>query len=145
MSGRTKPDQDEPCPICYKPVVTKPLRSNKDVLACLKHFRDKRQEFLVCLSLDGGGRLITQRVVTIGLLDTALAHPREVFAGPLTDRAASVIIAHNHPSGVAVPSNHDIALTQQLAAAGQLLGIPLQDHFIITANGHYSFKGNALL
>ncbi len=99
----------------------------------------------MCLSLDSGGRLINQRVVTIGLLDAALAHPREVFAGPLTDRAASVIIAHNHPSGVAAPSDHDIALTQQLAAAGQLLGIPLQDHIIIAAKAHYSFKANSLL
>lgn len=145
MSGLTKSGQDEPCPLCFKPVVTRPLRSNKDILACLEHFRDKRQEFLVCLSLDGGGRLISQRVVTIGLLDMALAHPREVFAGPLTDRAASVIIAHNHPSGVATPSDKDIALTQQLAAAGQLLGIPLQDHFIVTGTRHFSFKQRGLV
>lgn len=145
MSDPTKQDQDERCPLCYKPVVTKPLRSNKDVLACLKHFRDKRQEFLVCLSLDSGERLINQRVVTIGLLDVALAHPREVFAGPLTDRAASVIIAHNHPSGVAAPSGNDIALTQQLAAAGQLLGMPLQDHFIVTRAGYFSFRDRGLI
>ncbi len=125
--------------------MTRPLRSSEDILFCLKHFRDKRQEYLICLSLDSGGRLISQRVVTIGLLDAALAHPREVFAGPLTDRAASVIIAHNHPSGEATPSRQDIVLTQQLAAAGQLLGIPLQDHIIVTVNGYYSFKQSWLL
>jgi len=125
--------------------MTKPLRTSKDILFCLKHFRSKRQEYLICLSLDNAGRLINQRVVTIGLLDTTLAHPREVFAGPLTDRAASVIIAHNHPSGVAAPSDHDIALTQQLAAAGQLLGIPLQDHFIVTRTGYFSFREQGLI
>ena len=145
MSTPSELNDDEPCPLCYQPAITKPLRSSKDILSCLKHFRNKRQEYLICLSLDSGGRLIKQRVVTIGLLDAALAHPREVFAGPLTDRAASVIIAHNHPSGEAAPSGHDIALTQQLAAAGQLLGIPLQDHIIITIRGHYSFKQNCLL
>ena len=125
--------------------MTRPLRSSRDILSCLKHFRDKRQEYLICLSLDSGGRLINQRVVTIGLLDAALVHPREVFAGPLTDRAASVIIAHNHPSGETAPSKQDITLTQQLAAAGQLLGIPLQDHFIVTAKGHYSFRQGGLI
>lgn len=145
MNDQTELELNEPCPLCHKPVVTRPLRSSKDVLTCLKHFRNKRQEFLVCLSLDSGGRLIRQRVVTIGLLDAALAHPREVFAGSVTDRAASVIIAHNHPSGVASPSKQDIALTQQLAAAGQLLGIPLQDHIIVTAKKHYSFKEHNLI
>jgi DNA repair protein RadC len=121
------------------------MHSTKDILACLEHFRDKKQEYLISLSLNSGQRLIARRIVTIGLLDTSLAHPREVFAGPLTDRAASVIIAHNHPSGEAGPSKNDIALTQQLAAAGQLLGIPLQDHIILTAKAHYSFKANYLI
>jgi DNA repair protein RadC len=121
------------------------LRTTKDILSYLEHFRNKKQEYLVSLSLDSGQRLIARRVVTIGLLDTALAHPREVFAGPLTDRAASVIVAHNHPSGEAAPSKQDIKTTQQLVAAGLLLGIPLQDHFIVTITNHYSFKQNHLI
>jgi len=99
----------------------------------------------VCLSLDSGGRLISQRVITIGLLDTALAHPREVFAGSLTDRAASVIVAHNHPSGICEPSSEDIKTTQQLMAAGVLLGIPLQDHYIVTKTGYFSFREQGLI
>jgi DNA repair protein RadC len=139
---------DELCPLCQSPITLetpKRMHSTKDILACLEHFRDKKQEYLISLSLNSGQRLIARRIVTIGLLDTSLAHPREVFAGPLTDRAASVIIAHNHPSGEAGPSKNDIALTQQLAAAGQLLGIPLQDHIILTAKAHYSFKANYLI
>jgi DNA repair protein RadC len=79
------------------------------------------------------------------LLDLSLTHPREVFAGPLTDRAASVIICHNHPSGVAEPSKKDIKTTQQLVAAGILLGVPLQDHLIIANTGYFSFREHGLV
>jgi DNA repair protein RadC len=121
------------------------LLTGKDVLARLNFIRTKRQEYFVCLSLDGSGRVITRRVVTIGLLDVSLAHPREVFAGPLKDRAAAVIIAHNHPSGNVEPSKQDIETTQQLIAAGQLLGVPLRDHIIVTKAEDYSFRDNCLI
>jgi len=123
----------------------KPLVVADDVLSHLHYIRNKKQEYFVCLSLDSGGRLIARRTVTIGLLNVSLAHPREVFVGPLRDRAASVIIAHNHPSGEATPSNEDIETTQQLMAAGVLLGIPLRDHFIITKTSHFSFRGHGLI
>lgn len=137
--------EDETCPVCQKPTTTKPLLHTQDILSCLTHFRNKRQEYFVCLSLDSGQRLISRRVITIGLLNVSLAHPREVFAGALTDRAASVIIAHNHPSGIAEPSKEDIETTNHLVAAGILLGIPLRDHFIITHSQHYSFKQHYLI
>lgn len=117
----------------------------EDVLACLDHFRDKKQEYFVCLSLDSAQRLVARRIVTIGLVDMSLAHPREVFAGPLTDRAASIIIAHNHPTGSPEPSQEDIKTTQQLVSAGILLGIPLRDHVIVAARTHYSFRRHHLL
>lgn len=122
-----------------------PLTTAHDILAHLAYIRHKRQEYLVCLSLDSGKRLIARRTVTIGLLDVSLAHPREVFAGPLKDRAASIIIAHNHPSGEATPSKQDIETTQQLVAAGILLGMPLRDHFIVTRSSYFSFSENGLL
>ena len=134
-----------PCVVCQQPTITQPLRSAQDVIACLKPFRDRRQEYFVTLSLDSAGRLIKRRVVTIGLLSVSLAHPREVFAGPLTDRAASVIICHNHPSGEAEPSKEDIKTTQQLIAAGVLLGLPLEDHFIVTKTGYFSFLEQGLI
>lgn len=133
------------CVFCEQPTISKPLHTAKDVLACLEFFRDKKQEYFVTLSVDSGGRLILRRIVTIGLLDMSLAHPREVFAGPITDRAASVIIAHNHPSGVCEPSNEDIKTTQQLIAAGILLGIPLRDHLIISKSGYVSFRERGLI
>lgn len=122
-----------------------PLRSIPDYLARLDDIRTKQQEYFVALSLDGGQRLLAQRTITIGTLDTVLAHPREVFSDPIVDRAASVVVAHNHPSGEAKPSTKDVMLTQQLAAAGQMLGIPLRDHIIITRTDYYSFKQHHLL
>lgn len=122
-----------------------PLRNMQDVLARLADIRSKQQEYCICLSLDGGNRLIAQRTITIGTLDSVLAHPREVFSDPIVDRAASIIVAHNHPSGSAKPSQKDISLTQQLAAAGQLLGIPLKDHLIVTKHEHFSFRQHHLL
>jgi len=124
---------------------SEPLLTAEDFLSYLKFIRTKRQEYFVCLSLDSGRRLLRRRTVTIGLLDTTLVHPREVFAGPLKDRAASVLIAHNHPSGYAEPSEDDITTTQQLIAAGQLLGIKLVDHIIVTKLDYYSFRREGLL
>jgi DNA repair protein RadC len=123
----------------------KPVTSTSDLLPYLAFIRYKKQEHFICLSLDSGHQLIRRRIVTIGLLDVSLAHPREVFAGPLKDRAASVVIAHNHPSGIAEPSREDIKTTQQLIAAGQLLGIPVRDHIIVAAKKHYSFARNGLI
>jgi len=117
----------------------------EEVLLRLKFIRSKRQEYLISLSLDSGGNIIRRRTVTIGLLDMAVAHPREVFAGPLKDRAAAIIVAHNHPSGNPNPSNEDIKTTQQLVSAGQLLGIPVRDHIIIASKGYYSFMRNYLI
>lgn len=122
-----------------------PLHVYDDILPHLNYIRHKRQEYFLCLSLDSSQRLIARRVVTIGLLNTALVHPREVFAAPLTDRAASVIVAHNHPSGVVEPSQQDITATQQLVAAGQLLGISLRDHIIVSREGYFSFRFHHLL
>lgn len=135
------------CLICQVHAIKngKPLKGTKDVLAYLKHFRTKKQEYVVSLSLDSMGRVISRRVVTIGLLNSSLVHPREVYAGPLADRAASIIVAHNHPSNDPTPSKADIKTTQQLVAAGILLGIPLDDHIIIAAKGHFSFKEKLLI
>jgi DNA repair protein RadC len=122
-----------------------PLLTGQDILARLGDLRTKTQEHFICLSLDGGQRLIAQRTITIGTLDSVQAHPREVFADAIADRAATIVIAHNHPSGDPKPSQKDITLTQQLTAAGQLLGITLRDHLILTKAEHFSFRQHHLL
>lgn len=122
-----------------------PLRTMQDIIARLDDIRTKQQEYVVSLSLDGGQRLLAQRIVTIGTLDTVLAHPREIFSDPIVDRAASIIVAHNHPSGDARPSQKDIDLTHQLVAAGQLLGIPLKDHVIVSKTDQFSYRQHHML
>ncbi len=115
------------------------------VLDQLNFLRHKKQEYFVCLSFDSGGKLLKRRTVNIGLLSSVQTHPREVFAPVIVDRAAYVIVAHNHPSGESIPSKEDIATTQQLVAAGILLGVPVRDHLIITRDEHFSFRGHYLI
>ena len=122
-----------------------PMITMEDILARLQDIRSKKQEYLVALSIDGGQRLIAERTITIGTIDSLLAHPREVFADALADRAATLVIGHNHPSASVEPSPRDLALTQQLVAAGQIVGIPLRDHIIVTRSEAYSFKQHHLL
>lgn len=117
--------------VSERPIIDSPKKAAQH----LADIRDKKQEYFVVLSLDGANRLITMRVVTIGTLTSSLVHPREVFADAITDRAASVIVAHNHPSGNLTPSQADIATTKRLRAGAELLGISLVDHLIITKTG----------
>ena len=116
------------------------VREAKDVLPYLKEIRTKKQEHFVCVSLNGANEVIECRMVTVGLLNTNQVHPREVFADPITDRAAAVVVAHNHPSGALKASPEDLALTKRLVKAGELLGIHVLDHLIVTEKGYLSLK-----
>lgn len=111
-----------------RPIIDSPEKA----VAQLTDIRDKKQEYFVCLTLDGANRLIAKRIITIGTLTASLVHPREVFAEAITDRAASIIVAHNHPSGTLNPSQADKDVTLRLQEAGELLGVKLLDHLIIT-------------
>ena len=117
-----------------QPVIDPPEKAVEQ----LADIRDKKQEYFVCLTLDGANRLIAKRVITIGTLTASLVHPREVFADAIADRAASIIVAHNHPSGSLEPSQADRDVTNRLAEAGKLLGITLNDHIIVTKTNHIS-------
>ncbi len=118
--------------VSERPIVDSPEKAIKQ----LADLRDKKQEYFVCLTLDGANRLIAKRIISIGTLTSSLVHPREVFAEAITDRAASIIVAHNHPSGSLQPSQADLAVTERLKEAGELLGISLLDHLIITKDSH---------
>ncbi len=78
----------------------------------------------------------------MGLVNKTQVHPREVFADPLTDRAAAIIIAHNHPTGNVTPSKDDVEITRGLKTAGETLGIRVLDHIIFSRRGYYSFLEN---
>ena len=114
------------------------IDSSEKAVEQLIDIRNKRQEYLVCLTLDGANRLIAKRIITIGTLTSSLIHPREVFADAITDRAAGIIIAHNHPSGSLEPSEADHQETARLARSAKLLGITLIDHLIVTDHAFVS-------
>ena len=115
-----------------RPIIDSPDKAAEQ----LTDIRDKKQEYFVCLTLDGANRLIAKRIITIGTLTASLVHPREVFAEAIADRAASVIVAHNHPSGNLQPSDADRDVTNRLKSAGELLGIALIDHLIVTSKNY---------
>jgi len=117
----------------------------KDVLPLLNDIAGKQQEYFVCISLNGANEVIEKRIVTVGLLDKSQVHPREVFADVITDRAASVILSHNHPSGELKPSNSDLKIHEQLIEAGKILGIKVLDHIIISKKGYFSFQEEGLI
>lgn len=114
--------------VSERPIIDSPEKAVEQ----LADIRDKKQEYFVCLTLDGANRLITKRVISIGTLTSSLVHPREVFAEAITDRAASIIVAHNHPSGGLEPSDADISITKRLNESAAVLGITLSYHILIT-------------
>lgn len=124
---------------------TKRLLKTADIVPLLSDIAAHRQEHFIVLSVDSGRRLITKRVVFIGTISAVLAHPREVYAGAVADMAAGIVVAHNHPSGDPTPSDQDIATTQQLVAAGQILGVKLYDHIIVAGRRHYSFRASRMI
>lgn len=111
------------------------VREAEDVFPLVSFIAGRKQEHLVCVSLNGAHEVIATRVVTVGTVNANLVHPREVFADPIADRAAAVILAHNHPSGSLVPSPEDRVVTARLKEAGRLLGIEVLDHLIVTQKG----------
>ena len=113
-----------------------------DVLPLIQHMADRKQEHFLCISLNGANEVIATRTISVGLVNKTQVHPREVFADPITDRASAVIIAHNHPTGNVTPSKDDMAITKQLKAAGETLGIKILDHIIFSHKGYYSFLEN---
>lgn len=119
------------------------INSLSDAVAQLANIREKKQEHFVCLSLDGANRLIQRRIVSVGTLNASLVHPREVFADVITDRAAGIIVAHNHPSGTVTPSPEDVQTTRRLKDAAELLGIGFYDHLIVTADDYGSILSTA--
>jgi len=116
------------------------ISAPSDVLPLIQHYADRKQEHLLCITLNGANEVIATRVITIGLLNRTQIHPREVFADALTDRAASIIMAHNHPSGNLSPSKEDRSITRRIKESGDVLGIQLLDHLVFTLKGFYSFK-----
>lgn len=117
-----------------QPIIDSPEKAAEQ----LSDIRDKKQEHFVVMTLDGANLLIAKRTISIGTLTSSLVHPREVFADAITDRAASIIVAHNHPSGNLAASLADKEVTKRLKESAELLGVNLVDHIIMTKSAFAS-------
>lgn len=108
-------------------------------------FKDQVRERFVVLWLNANNKAIGMEVVTEGILNSSLVHPREVFRGAIVGSAASIILMHNHPSENPEPSAEDVAITRQMAEAGRMLGIPVHDHVIFTGEAFTSLAERGML
>ena len=121
------------------------ISSAEDVYRELQEYAYKKQEYFLCITLDGASHIIERRIISIGTLNQSLVHPREVFADAIADRAAGIIIAHNHPSGQLTPSLEDRRVTKRLKEVGTIMGIELLDHLILSREGYLSFREEGLV
>lgn len=123
-----------------------PMRSPRDVFAAFAgRLQDLPVEEFHVAVLDSQHRLERDVTVTRGILNSSLVHPREVFREAIAERAAAIILVHNHPSGDPTPSADDRLVTEQLVAAGRLLDIPVHDHVVVGRGRYVSFAEAGLL
>ena len=122
------------------------IRGPRDVYdLCAPAMLDAKQEEFRVLLLNTQHAVVREVVVTRGTLDASVVHPREVFRAAIVESAAAVVLVHNHPSGDPAPSREDREVTEQLAAAGQLIGISVLDHVVIGDGRYVSFVESGLL
>lgn len=115
------------------------IKNSQDVLSLTYDLRDKKKEHLVRLYLNARNSLLKKEIISVGLLDKALIHPREIFYPATELNAASLILMHNHPSGDSSPSEKDHQIVEKIVQAGEIMGIPVIDFIIISEDNHYSF------
>lgn len=111
----------------------------------MEDLRHRDKECFMMLSLDSKGALISESLISIGTVNASLASPREVFVEAVNNRAVSIILVHNHPSGNPKPSKNDLVVTRQMKDAGELLGIKLIDHIIIGDNSYISLSEEKMM
>jgi len=116
-----------------------------DVYKALARYGNARNERFIVITLNGGHQVIATRIVSMGLVNRTIVHPREVFWNAIKDNAVGIVVAHNHPSGNLDPSQEDLDITRRLSEAGSILGISLLDHVIFHKKGFYSFVEHGLL
>ncbi len=120
----------------------------RDPDAVAREVRDlaaERREYLVGLYLDAHARLIARETVAVGSLNVARATPRDLLEPAIRHLASGFVMAHNHPSGVAEPSEDDVAFTRSVGRAASLMGVPLWDHLVVTRAGHTSLRARGVV
>jgi DNA repair protein RadC len=128
------------------PYATNIIRSPLDVFKLAREFLgEEDREHCVVLCLDTKNKITAVHTVSVGTLNSACVHPREVFKICILANSASFILLHNHPSNDTTPSPEDIQLTQRVKDAGELIGIELLDHVIISQDSHFSLKEHGFM
>ena len=107
-----------------------------------KYFIDQKQEKFLAIYLDNKKCLISYKILSIGTIDRAIVHPRDVFNEAVKVSASSIIVMHNHPSSDLLPSKEDIDITNKLMESGLIMNIPIIDHIITNGKDYYSFYDN---
>ena len=120
------------------------LSSSAEVASLFAHLKKEAREVFATIHLDSKNRVLCVETVSVGSLNAAVVHPREVFKTALLYSAAAMILIHNHPSGDPTPSREDMELTKRLKEGGELLGIRVLDHVII-GDSYHSFVDRGLL
>ena len=117
----------------------------QDIYAALARYARARNERFFAITLNGAHEIIKIHIVSIGLVNRTVVHPREVFITAIKDNATAIVVAHNHPSGHLDPSPEDREITDRLRNASEVLGLALLDHLIFSRTGYYSFVEHGLL
>ncbi|KHE67734.1 DNA repair protein RadC [Halobacillus sp. BBL2006] len=129
-----------------KPVERYMIRSPEDGADfVMEEMRDLKQEHFICLFLNTKNQVLHRQTIFIGSLNASIVHPREVFKEAVKRSAASIICAHNHPSGDPTPSQEDIQVTRRLKECGKMIGIELLDHLVIGDRKFISLKEKGYL
>jgi DNA repair protein RadC len=105
----------------------------------------KKQEHFMLITLNGASCVIKKRIIFVGTINQSVIHPREIFHHAIKDRAASIIIVHNHPSGDTTPSKEDVNTTTKIKRIGELVGINLLEHLVVSPTGYFSFYKSGLI
>jgi DNA repair protein RadC len=125
-------------------IARKSINATPDVYELLQNFKNEKQEHFITILINTRNQVIDFRVLFIGTLDISVCHPRDVFNYAVSNNAAKIIIAHNHPSGNLEPSQNDIQMTNRMREAGEIMGISVVDSVIISEEGYRSIILRAL-
>jgi DNA repair protein RadC len=125
-----------------KPVISSPESA---AMLLMPKYGDRGQEHVGILALDTKNRVIKEEIVSVGTLDSSIAHPRDIFRPAVLANAAGIILFHNHPSGDPQPSDTDTQITERIKKSSKLVGIELLDHLIIGKNSFVSMKQCGLM
>lgn len=121
------------------------LSGPEDAVVQFLKYRNRRKEYFVTLSMDSKNHVIKRHTISQGTVDQAVIFPQEVLRATLLCHGSGIILGHNHPGGDPSPSKQDISMTARIVEGGQLLGIRILDHIIVSRNGHFSFSENGLI